>query len=342
MKTILELQKKLLPDLLDVLKQRYEVLRHLYLMQPVGRRSLASALGMTERILRSEVEFLREQGLIRIETVGMKLSDVGVDLVAEMEPLIKDLFGLTDLENHLATHLRLKRVIVVPGDSDRSDWVKKEMGRAVARLLKAISRSNQVVAVAGGTTLAAVAEMMTASSSLKTTTFVPARGGLGEVVELEANTIASLMATKAGGNYRLLHVPDQLSDAARETLMKEPRIQEMMELVRSACIVVHGIGDAKAMAERRKSSPELLAHLEQEGAVGEAFGYYFARDGRIVHYGRSIGLTLEDLARAHNVIAVAGGSGKAESIAAVCPVVGGGTLITDESAARAILSDVNL
>ncbi|SFS32196.1 sugar-binding transcriptional regulator [Marininema halotolerans] len=337
MKTMIEMQKKLLPDLLDVLKQRYEVLRQLHLMQPVGRRSLAAALGMTERILRSEVEFLREQGLIRIETVGMKLSDAGSDLVAEMEPLMKDLFGLTDLEKRLATHLHLKRVIVVPGDSDQSDWVKKEMGRAVARILKSIAQPDQVVAVAGGTTLAAVAEMMTASSSLKETTFVPARGGLGEAVELEANTIASQMATKSGGKYQLLHVPDQLSDEARETLIKEPHIQEVVELVRSARIVVHGIGDAKAMAERRKSSPQLLAHLQQEGAVGEAFGYYFAPDGRIVYYGRSIGLTLEDLAGADNVITVAGGSDKAASIAAVCPAVGGGTLITDEGAARAIL-----
>ena len=40
--------------------------------------------------------------------------------------------------------------------------------------------------------------------------FVPARGGMGENVESEANTICAKMAESAMGNYRLLYVPDQL------------------------------------------------------------------------------------------------------------------------------------
>jgi central glycolytic genes regulator len=339
MKKLLDLQSQLLPDLLHTMRKRYEILRHLQLMQPVGRRSLASALGYTERVLRSEVEFLQEQGLIRIETVGMQLTAAGITLVAEMEPLIKDLFGLTKLEEELRHHLGLQRVVIVPGDADRSDWVKHEMGRAGARLLKQLARPSQVVAVAGGTTVAAVANMMTASAVLKETTFVPARGGLGEAVELEANYIASLMAQKSGGSYRLMHVPDQLSDDAYETLIREPHIQEVLELVRSARIVIHGIGDAKAMASRRKSHPSLLEQLAQKGAVGEAFGYYFNRRGEIVHRGRSIGLHVEDLERVDCTLAVAGGASKAEAVAAICPVVGRDTLITDEGATRAIIGN---
>ncbi|OYD08217.1 sugar-binding transcriptional regulator [Paludifilum halophilum] len=337
MKALLELQKQLLPDLLETMRKRYEILRHLQLMQPVGRRSLASALGTTERILRGEVDFLREQGLVRIESVGMRLSDAGNNLVSEMEPLIKDLFGLTELEKGLKKILGMRRVTVVPGDSDRSGWVKQEMGKAGARLLKQLARPDQVVAVAGGTTVAAVADRMTAAPGLKETTFVPARGGLGEAVELEANYIASLMARKSGGHYRLMHVPDQLSADAHETLVKEPHIQEMLQVVRSARIIVHGIGDAKTMATRRKSSSALLERLEQADAVGEAFGYYFNRNSEIVYRGRSIGLGLEDLEKADAIIAVAGGSSKAEAIAAICPAAGRDTLITDEGAARSIL-----
>ncbi|SMO65168.1 sugar-binding transcriptional regulator [Melghirimyces algeriensis] len=339
MKTILELQRQLLPDLLDVMRKRYEVLRHLQLMQPIGRRSLASALGMTERVLRSEVEFLKERGLVRIDTVGMQLTHPGGDLVSKMEPLIKDLFGLTDLEADLCRVLNLEKAVVVPGDSDRSDLVKKEMGRAGARLLKQIVHPGQVVAVAGGTTVAAVAEMMTSSAVLKESTFVPARGGLGEAVELEANYIASLMAQKAGGKYRLMHVPEQLSKEAYQMLLREPHIQEVLDLVHSARIVVHGIGDAIAMASRRKASPALLRELKEKGAVGEAFGYYFNQEGEIIHRGRSIGLSLEDLKHVDATIAIAGGAGKAKAVAAVCPVSGRDTLITDEAAARAILDN---
>lgn len=337
MEPILDLQKRLLPDLLETMRKRYEVLRHLQLMQPVGRRSLASALGITERVLRGEVDFLREQGLVRIEPVGMQLTAAGADLVWNMEPLVKELFGLTDLEKQLKEVLQLKNAVVVPGDSEGSDWVKKEMGRAGARMLKQWAQPDQVVAVAGGTTVAAVAEMMTAAPGLKETTFVPARGGLGEAVELEANYIASLMAQKSGGKYRLMHVPDQLSEEAYETLVKEPHIQEMLKVLRSSRIVIHGIGDATAMAIRRKSNPVLLDQLKQAGAVGEAFGYYFNNKGEIVYRGRSIGLGLNDLKQAQVIVAVAGGCSKAEAVAAICPVAGIDILITDEAAAKAIL-----
>lgn len=340
MKSMLELQTRLVPDLLDVMRKRYEVLRYLQLMQPVGRRNLATALGMTERVLRSEVNFLKDRGLVRVESVGMQVTPTGQDLLSDLEPFINEMMGITELERGLARVLDLQQAVVIPGDSDHSDSVKKEMGRAGARLLKQTAQPDQVVAVGGGTTVAAVARMMTASTVLKDTTFVPARGGLGEAVELEANYLASLMAQKAGGRYRLMHVPEQLSAEAHDTLVREPHIQEVLRLLRSARIVVHGIGDATTMAARRKSSPALLAELERKGAVGEAFGFYFDRAGSIVHRGRSIGLSFEDLKNVDTAIAIAGGAGKAEAVAAVCSVSRCDILITDEAAARAILKKV--
>lgn len=71
--------------------------------------------------------------------------------------------------------------------------------------------------------------------------------------------------------------------------------------------------------------------------MGEAFGYYFNRQGEIVYRGRHIGLSLEDLEKVEMTIAIAGGAAKAEAVAAVCPVSGSGVLVTDEAAARAIL-----
>lgn len=339
MDELLRLQKQLLPDLMEVMRKRYEIMRHLQLMQPVGRRSLAAALDSTERTLRSEVDFLRSQGLVCVDSVGMSLTERGSDLLSEMEPLIKDLFGLTDLEVRLARRLGLNKAVIVPGDADQSDWVKKEIGRSGARLLRQMAQPDQVIAVTGGTTVAAVAEMMTPTPGLKSSIFVPARGGLGEAVELEANYIASLMAKKTGGDYRLMHVPDQLSDETREMLLREPHIQEVLALLHQARIVVHGIGEATKMAIRRKSSPDEVAHIQHSGAVGEAFGYYFNPKGKIVSRVRTVGLQMEDLSEIELIIAVAGGRSKAHAIAAVCPAVGIDVLITDEAAARAILGE---
>src|SRR5690606_8709489 len=104
---------------------------------------------------------------------------------------------------------------------------------------------------------------------------LPIWGGLGEEVELQANTIAAAIAKQLGATYRMLHVPDDLGEEAMSTIAMEPKIKELIELIRSARIVLHGIGTAEEMARRRGLPKEQVAILEERQAVGEAFGYYF-------------------------------------------------------------------
>lgn len=337
MKQLLAMQKQLLPDLLDVMKKRYNLLRHIQLMQPIGRRNLAAFVGMTERVLRSEVLFLKRQGLIYTDNSGMRLTAEGRQLLDQMEPLIKDLFGLGELERALATKFGLTEVVIVPGDADQSAAVRKMLGRAGANMLLQKARAGDVIAVNGGTTVASVAEMLTETPVLKETVFVPSRGGLGEAVELQANYLASLMAKKTGASYRLMHVPEQISGEAYRSLMNEPHIKEVLHVIQQARIILHGIGDAMAMAQRRNMSEEQIRELKGKRAVGEAFGYYFDRDGEIVHQIETVGLRLDDVHHAEVVIAVAGGASKAEAVAAVCQGAKGDILVTDEAAAQGML-----
>ncbi len=339
MRTILDIQKQLVPDLMTVLKKRYTILHHVMLCGMVGRRTLAASLDMTERVLRGEADFLKAQGLLDVGSAGMRITDSGKALLEEMEPMMKQIFGLTELEAQLRDRFKLKHVIVVPGDSDTSPYAKKELGRAGAAALVKYAAKDDIIAVNGGSTMAEVAESLTASAHLKGNWFVPARGGLGESVELQANTIASTMAKRTGGQYRLLHVPDHLSEEAYQSLISEPNIQEIVEMIRKARIVVHGIGDAIVMAKRRRTDEKTIRSLKKEGALAEAYGFYFDRDGRIVHKMPTVGLRLEDIQeRIEVAIAVAGGKSKAEAIAAVMRFGHEDVLVTDEAAAREILA----
>lgn len=337
MKQLVAMQKQLLPDLLDVMKTRYRLLRHIQLMQPIGRRSLAASVHMTERVLRGEVEFLKRQGLLQTASVGMTLTHEGQALLEQMEPLIKEMFGLSELEQELAAKLQLSEVVIAPGDADQSPIVKKELGRAGAMMLMTKVRVGDVIAVNGGTTVAAVADMLTPSSTFKETIFVPSRGGLGEAVELQANYLASRMAKKTGASYRMMHVPDQMSEEAYQSLMNEPNIRDVLKVIRRARIVLHGIGDAQAMAKRRKEPAYFMRQLQERQAVGEAFGYYFDRTGTIVHRMQTVGLRLEDVHQAEIVIAIAGGASKAEAITSVCRGGSRDILVTDEAAAQKIV-----
>ena len=257
MQSLIDIQKRLLPDLLQVLHKRYSILRHIGFMQPVGRRSLAASLGYTERVLRSEVDFLKEQNLISINNMGMSLTSEGKNLLEDLEGLIRELIGIDVMELELKHRLEIRKVVIVPGNSDESLMVKDDLGKASAICMKKLLSGKNIIAVTGGSTMAAIAKVLTPELGKKELLFVPARGGIGEDVQNQANTISSIMSKNTQSKHRVFYVPDQVSNEIYESLIKEPEIHEVLDLIKSASMVLHGIGDAITMAERRKSSPKL-------------------------------------------------------------------------------------
>lgn len=338
MRSYIDIQRVLLPDLLQVMQKRYTILRNIGYMQPVGRRSLAVSLGFTERTLRSEVDFLKEQNLIAANNTGMKLTQEGKNLLEDLEAYMREVKGIDVMELELKHLLNIQRTIIVPGDSDEHPMVKSELGKACASWMKDLLTGKNIIAVTGGSTMAAVAEQLTSDMGSNELLFVPARGGIGEDVQNQANTICSIMAHNTHSKHRVFYVPDQISAESFETLVKEPFIHEVLRLIQSASIVLHGIGDAMTMAERRKTDPADMQKLIEGKAVGEAFGYYFNEAGEVVHKVSTVGLQLADLPKIPNVIAVAGGTSKAKAIGAYMKQAPSSTvLITDEGAAKTLL-----
>lgn len=338
MRKLIELQQRLLPDVLDVMKTRYAVLRQVMASDTVGRRALAASLAMTERVLRAETDFLKSQGLLEIGIAGMRISEEGRRFVEELEPFAKELFGLSELEEQLRLRFGLKMVFIVPGDADQSPQTLRELGRAGAQALKLHMGADDVVAVTGGSTMAQLANQLSTAVPMKGVYFVPARGGLGESLDYQASTIASTMAKRMGAQYRLLHVPDHLGEEAYTSLMQEPNVREVVDVIRKARIVVHGIGDAMVMARRRKVDEATQMAMQNEGALAEALGYYFDHTGAVIHRMSTVGLRVEDLESADVVIGVAGGRSKGEAIAAVLRFGCDDILVTDEAAALEIMA----
>lgn len=335
MRTFTGLQKKLIPDLLNIMQQRYFILQAVENFEPIGRRSLAGHLNMTERLVRSEVDFLHNQGLLDVTSKGMYISKEGKLVLEQLSDMMREIVGLSVLEKQIREKLKVRNVIIVPGNSDEYEWVKQEMGKACVAYLKKIVTTHSIIAVTGGTTMAAIADVMIPLNHR--ILFVPARGGVGEKAENQASRVVSEMANKTNSEYRQLFVPDPLSESAYQTLINEPTIKDVLEQIKSSNIVIHGIGDANTMAKRRKASEETMQKLITNHAVSEAFGYYFNQDGTVVHKVRTVGLQLEDLSSIDYVIAVAGGTSKAEAIVSYFKQGKSDLLITDEAAAEQIL-----
>ncbi len=338
MQDLLRLQQKIVPELLDLLEKRYNILKMISYHQPVGRRVLAVSLGMGERIVRSEVDFLKQQNLIEINSLGMTITPEGKEIIDKLKDYIHSLIGLSELELKLKQHFGLKHIIIVPGDSDEDETVLSEIGRASAAYISGIIKDDSIIALTGGSTIKEDVDNIPRIYDLKNVLVVPARGGIGKNVDNLANTLAAKMANKLDASYKLLHIPDNLSDTALESIINEKDIKEIIENIRNSDMMVFGIGRADEMAARKGLSYEEIDRILNLGAVAEAFGYYFNTEGKIVYSTSTIRVKYEDIQKINTLIAAAAGKRKAKAIYAVCNNNSNNlVLITDEGAARAII-----
>lgn len=340
MERIFTILERLVPEAKEMLEIRYQIIRHIKHKAPVGRRQIAKDLDCTERVIRREIDMLKARGAVNILPAGIILTPYGEELLREIDEVMPFLFNTQYLSKQLKNMFNLEEVVIVPGDSFIDYVTKKDLGRVAARYLQKVLYSGAVVAVTGGTTLAEMSEAVGSDVPYPDVLIVPARGGLGEEMELQAGTIAAKIAKAIGAQYRLLHIPDNLEESTAEILKEDVHIKDVVGKIKSCNILVHGIGSAMEMAARRGLTAEEVSRLEERGAVGEALRYYFDADGNIVYAMPGIGLELDDLAHIKKVIAVAGGQNKAEAIAAVMRHGYPKVLITDEGAANRIVSRI--
>lgn len=343
MEKLIKVQSKLLPEIITIAEKRYNILKEIQVSEPIGRRNLAEKLNEGERTIRNEMDFLHDLGLIEITPAGARLTSEGRELLSDLVDYIKVVKGISDLEIEVQKVLNISRVLIVPS-SGEVEHDKLELGRFAGKELKRlidqeIAKQGKVtMAVTGGTTIARIAETLSPASQVRPLTVVPGRGGLGEQSEIQASNIASGFAKKLGGTYRMLQVPDNLTESALHELSQIPQIKEVLHLLDDASILVHGVGTAQEMAKRRGLTSAEMANLESLGAVGEAFGFYFNEQGEIVYTTTSVGLKLDDLAKEDLlVIAVAEGPEKARAILSVVSPQYTDILMTDERTAKQIL-----
>ena len=174
---VINLQNKLVPEMVQLLTERYSILRQISHDQPIGRRSLARKLSLSERVLRSHVDFLKEAGLLEFGLTGMTLTEEGNHLLQELRDYVNRLQNLSSLEAILVQKLKLRKVYVIPGNADDNPVVVQEIGRVAAGILLRLlaDKKPHTVAVTGGTTVAAMAENIYGKEP--EATIVPAPGG---------------------------------------------------------------------------------------------------------------------------------------------------------------------
>ena len=334
---ILEIQSKIVPEIVELLMKRYEILKVISTSQPIGRRALSVKLGITERTMRTEIEKLKEMSLIRIKSFGVELTPDGIDLLSEIHNTFYYIKNLSDIELKLMEKLKLKKVVVVSGDAEKDVFTFNNLGQKAAELVLEHIKSETVLGITGGTTMACVVNQMKRKKGIKNLLVLPARGGLSEELEIQANTIAANLAEKLDSPYKLLHIPDNLDEQELNMLKNNKLINDVLMDIKKIDLLVFGLGNAEEMATRRKSEKNVFSKIEKENLSAEAFGYFFDREGNVKMQINSVGITLENFKEIKNAIGVAAGKSKAEAIYAISKFKSNFILVTDEAAAKRIL-----
>lgn len=337
MEELLKMQQKLVPELLQVLDVRYMLLRNIKYREPIGRRLLSTVVNLSERVVRSETNFLKSQGLIEISASGMYITDEGEEVFSKLKPFMREINGLNFIEDELKKLLRIRNVIIISGNISEDSTVFTEIGKAAANHLKKILGDNIIISLTGGRTVKGVVDNFTTTKRFKNIKVLPGRGGMGNETEIQSNTLVEILANKLDGTYEVLHIPDNLSKNSFEALLKETEIKNILENIGNSNILIHGIGLAKEMCEKRNLSMDIKSKIIECGAIGEAVGHYFNNDGDIVYSMPSIGITNDKVKNIPNIIAVAAGVEKAEAIIAIEMNSENSTLITDEATGREML-----
>ena len=333
--------KRIAPEIVEIIDDRYLLLRYIFHNQPIGRRMLSKELNMKERKIRDEVEILKELELIKVDFKGMYISGRGIEVLKDLEAIYGNLKDIPSLEKRLKDLLGIKKVKIVPGDSNESRIILKDMGKSTFEMIKQLIKEGDIIGITGGSTMAKVVKEAQYDDKERNILVIPARGALGPDVEYQSNAISAKLANKLGGNYKLLHVPDTLDLETLESILKNEDIREAKEMIENINLLVFGIGRADAMGKRRNLKDDIMIKLEEGKAVAEAFGHYFNIKGEEVWQHRTIGLSLDRFRNLEDLIGVAGGEEKAHAIMAVSALNSNLTLITDETAAKSILETQN-
>lgn len=337
MKNLIKIQQKLIPQVIDIMERRYFILRQISLSEPIGRRSLSNISGISERIVRSETEFLKEQGFIEVTVSGMTITKEGNTLLDELKDIMNDIMGLSTLQDKVRDKLGIKKVLLVPGSYDNNESLLRDVARCGSEYFIDVLKDGDVVSITGGSTMLEFANALRADKKYINSVIVPARGSMGKELDIQSNNIVATISKKLNSHYKLLQIPDELGEEAMRTITQEPQIKNTLDTIYKTDVLLFGIGRADEMAMRRKLPKEQVKEIISKGAVGEAFGHYFNNKGEIVYKLNTVGINLDTFQEVKENIAIFGGTRKAEALIAMTNINKNIVLITDEVSAHKIL-----
>ncbi len=288
----------------------------------IGKR-----LGISRFRVARLLDQARASGLVRVEYRDAAPRDI--DLARRLETRFDlDLVGVT----------------VAPGDPTES------VARLAAEVVADLVGPSEALGVAWGSTLAATIHALP-ERHYPQLRVVPLAGGWPGVAQDRApGELARRCAERLGGSHLELYAPAFLaSRELRDALAGEPGVAAVLAAYGRLTTAVIGIGAwttrgrvaGSSLIGSGAVSRAELGELRARGAIGELVVHPFDASGRFVETdlaARAVAIPLERLRAVPRVIAVAGGTVKADAIRGALATGLVNVLVTDAATAAAVLA----
>jgi DNA-binding transcriptional regulator LsrR (DeoR family) len=253
-----------------------------------------------------------------------------------------DIVECVALETELAARYGLDFCEVAP-DLDEVGLPIRTLGMAGAGFLRRQIEhgTTPVIGLGHGRTLAAMVQNLPRieAPDLK---FVSLLGGLTRNYSANPHDVMHRIAEKTGARAYVMPVPFFANTAEdREVLLAQRGVAEVFAMAQGAGLKLVGIGTVEADAQLVASGmiePKEIKAIQAAGGVGELLGHFFDAKGRILQTqltARTLAVSFTEVG--DQIIAIAGGPDKVQSIRAVLSSRRLKGLITDEATARALV-----
>lgn len=297
----------------------------LYYFDSWTQEKIATKFGISRPLISKALQRAREEGIVEIV-------------------IHDDDFEMLDLEQRLEKEFGLNEAIIVPTRDLTDDMVYSILGRKAAQYVSKATKSAKRIGVSWGMTLYHLVKEY-AFENREDVKVIPLVGGMGtNKIEIHSNQIAYELSKKLNGKCESLYSPAIVeTEELRDMLTVVPNIASVLEEGKQCDVALVGIGNPYAhstMEEIGYINRSELEQLKDAQVVGDINSCFIEADGRISSHSinrRVIGIDLEHLKKIKNVIGIAYGMYKVDSILAT---LRGGyldVLITDDSTALQII-----
>jgi DNA-binding transcriptional regulator LsrR (DeoR family) len=297
----------------------------LYYYESWTQEKLAEKFGISRPIISKMIQKAREIGV--------------VEIIVHDDPQ-----QTSELEKEIELAYNLKQVLVVPTRDLNKELVTSAVGKAAALFVQKLIKNGDRVGVSWGNTLYHMVREFPLDKK-DNVKIVPLIGGMGnERTEVHSNHIAYELSKKLAGKSESLYAPSVVeTEQLRDQIATLPNIVHVLEEGERVDLALVGIGNPYSMSTMERYgylNETVLSELRDLDAVADINSRFINRDGQIVAHPinrRVIGVGLEQLRQAGNVVGLAFGLHKIESIRAA---LRGGhirMLVTDEATAQKIM-----